>query len=323
MAILRRWKDITVFGLLAGSVILGLFVVASNMKNGKRIDPEQSGKMHIVTTFAPMYVFTKNVAGDAAFVENLLPPGTEVHEYSFTPSDIAKLGEADIVVKNGRHFDDWVDAAVRATGKNTVLLDASAELDVMQPGVRKGASGVFPGKMASDPKENPHTWANPAFAYRMVEHIRDVLQKTDPRNAAQYEENTKRYLARLFALDAELRSTLEGHGTLAYIAEETSVGFFAREYGLTEVTTIGMEPGAALAARDREALEQAIRSKKVQVIIKNAGSESQVIDSLARDLGLSVIAFNPYESGPLEVQGYEEVMRENERALTAAFGIQK
>ncbi len=45
----------------------------------------QSGKTKVVTTFLPIYLFTKAVAGDVADVEILVPPGTEVHEYQATP----------------------------------------------------------------------------------------------------------------------------------------------------------------------------------------------------------------------------------------------
>ena len=59
--------------LLAG--LLSIFLVAcSNQKNA-------DGKLNIVTTFYPVYEFTKQVAGDEANVELLIGAGTEPHDY--------------------------------------------------------------------------------------------------------------------------------------------------------------------------------------------------------------------------------------------------
>ena len=42
---------------------------------------QADGKLNIVTTFYPVYEFTKQVAGDTANVELLIGAGTEPHEY--------------------------------------------------------------------------------------------------------------------------------------------------------------------------------------------------------------------------------------------------
>ena len=39
-------------------------------------------RLRVLTTIPPLYSFTKNIAGDAASVDNLLPSGAGPHEYS-------------------------------------------------------------------------------------------------------------------------------------------------------------------------------------------------------------------------------------------------
>ena len=49
----------------------------------------EDGKLNIVTTFYPVYEFTKQVAGDEANVDLLVKAGTEVHDYEPSAKDIA------------------------------------------------------------------------------------------------------------------------------------------------------------------------------------------------------------------------------------------
>ncbi len=61
-------------GLLLASLVTLFLVACSNQK-------QADGKLNIVTTFYPVYEFTKQVAGDTANVELLIGAGTEPHDY--------------------------------------------------------------------------------------------------------------------------------------------------------------------------------------------------------------------------------------------------
>lgn len=68
----------------------------------------QKPKIKVVATFLPMYWFTKAVAGDAAQVEVLIPPGTEVHDYQATPENVKAIATANILVKNGMGMEEFL-----------------------------------------------------------------------------------------------------------------------------------------------------------------------------------------------------------------------
>ena len=58
---------------------------------------QDAGKMNVVTTFYPMYEFTKQVAGDYANVIALIPPGVEPHDWEPSAKDMKKVKEARCV----------------------------------------------------------------------------------------------------------------------------------------------------------------------------------------------------------------------------------
>ena len=70
-------------GLLLASLVTVFLVACSNQK-------QADGKLNIVTTFYPVYEFTKQVAGDTANVELLIGAGTEPHDYEPSPRQLLK-----------------------------------------------------------------------------------------------------------------------------------------------------------------------------------------------------------------------------------------
>ena len=69
--------------LLLASLCALFLVACSNQK-------QADGKLNIVTTFYPVYEFTKQVAGDTANVELLIGAGTEPHEYEPSAKQLPK-----------------------------------------------------------------------------------------------------------------------------------------------------------------------------------------------------------------------------------------
>ena len=68
----------------------------------------QDKKLNVVTTFYPMYEFSKQVAGDHANVIALIPPGAEPHDWEPSAKDMEKVKDADVFVYNGI-VEGWVE----------------------------------------------------------------------------------------------------------------------------------------------------------------------------------------------------------------------
>ena len=64
---------------------------------GSTTENTESDKLQVVTTFYPMYDFTKQVAQDDAEVSMLLEAGMEVHSFEPSSQMIAEIQDADDV----------------------------------------------------------------------------------------------------------------------------------------------------------------------------------------------------------------------------------
>lgn len=100
-------------GLLVAS-LLSLFLVAcSNQKSA-------NGKLNVVTTFYPVYEFTKQVAGDTANVKLLIGAGTEPHEYEPSAKAVATIQDADTFVYENENMETWVPKLLKTLKKGKV-----------------------------------------------------------------------------------------------------------------------------------------------------------------------------------------------------------
>lgn len=277
-----------------------------------------SGKLKVITTFLPMYVFTKNVAGDLADVENLLPPGVGPHDYSFTPGDIRKTVGADVIVANGLGLETWMTDLISKSGSHAKLVEAASGITgkswpdtVAVPG---GAAG---GETTGD--VNPHVWLDPVLAEREVATIADGLAAADPAHAADYRRNAADYSKQLERLDSDYKAALDPIADKAFVAFHPAFDYLASRYGMNQLAVIEEFPGKEPGARYLTGLVDLIRQRGVKVLFSEPQFSPKVAETVASETGARVYELDTVEIGEFDPGTYVKVMRDNLKTLVRAF----
>ncbi len=99
---------------------------------------------------------------------------------------------------------------------------------------------------------DPHAWQSVGNAEIYVANIRDAMVAADPTNAATYRANASAYLAKLKALDLEVREAL---GTIPVewrrvISTHDAFGYFAAAYDITFMAPQGVSTETEPSAQD-------------------------------------------------------------------------
>ena len=68
---------------------------------------KSASKPEVVTTFEPMYEFTKAIVGDKVDVENIVPANQEVHEFEPSAKQVATMTNAEAIVYNSNDLEKW------------------------------------------------------------------------------------------------------------------------------------------------------------------------------------------------------------------------
>ena len=139
-----------------------------------------------------------------------------------------------------------------------------------------------------------HVWLDPMNAKKWVHEITHELEEADPANREKYEANAKRLMARLDALDEELKSKLETLKGAPYIVFHDAYQYYEKRYGLNAIGSVTIspenKPGAARLVeirkkvRDTKSIcvfsEPQFEPKLVRVVMEGTGAGTGVLDPL-------------------------------------------
>lgn len=67
-----------------------------------------SGKLTVLASMFPEYDFARQIAGDRAEVDLLMPPGADAHSFEPGPGDMKAIQEADLLLYMNPVMDHWI-----------------------------------------------------------------------------------------------------------------------------------------------------------------------------------------------------------------------
>jgi zinc transport system substrate-binding protein len=262
----------------------------------------------VVATIYPLWDFSRQVAGDRAEVVALVPPGVEPHDWEPSPRDVSQVQRATVFVHTGTTVDTWARKLLVDPKSRSTVVDASRGLSML---TRGGAS-------------DPHVWLDPALARAQVEAIATGLGQADPAGRAIYDENAKRFNARLEALDQAFATGLEHCARREIVTSHAAFAYLARRYRLVQVPLMGLAPEAEPSPADVAAIIKTARGLKVTHIFFEPLVSPRLAETLSREIGATPIALNPVEGVTKEEaaagKGYVELMEANLANLRTALG---
>ena len=276
-------------------------------------------KIKVVASFSILADLVRNVGGDRVEVTVLVGRNNDTHAFEPSPADSRRLADARLVVVNGLGFEGWLDRLVRASGSQVPVVVAST-------GVRPRAAEADQTRFGQDrPGVDPHAWQSVANARRYVANIRDALIRIDPAGQGAYAANAGAYLARLDALEQEIRSTLAKitADRRRVITSHDAFGYFADAYGVRFLAPAGLSTEAEPSARAVARIIRQIESTRIGALFLENVADPRLLQQIARETGARIggTLYSDALTGPDgPAPTYLELMRHNVRALAAALG---
>lgn len=314
----------SILGLIIAVAMAASSLLACAAEPGGSGDPSrptaEPDALRVVATTTVLADLVVQVGGSKVAVTSIVPKGGEVHTFDPSPSDVVRVGEADLVVLNGLGLDEWLGQVVIDAGSSAPVVELAEDLpgvDYLEGGEHdEETDGAHAGEAV-----NPHLWLNVAYARRYVERIAEALAAADPADAAAYAEGAAAYDARLAMLDDEIRAKLalipEGNRRLVSFHE--AFPYFAAAYGLEIVGVIVDAPGQDPSAGEIAALVTSIRESGARAVFTEAQFSPDLARTVAAEAGVAVVRDLYNDSlGDQPIDTYEAMMRWNaERTLEA------
>ena len=299
---------------LLSLAVLGLVLTACSSNEGKN---KANDKLQVVTTFYPMYDFTKNIVGDKADVSMLITGGTEPHDYEPSAKDIARIQDADVFVYNSNEMETWVESVLaNIDKKKTKVIEASDAIELME------GSESEEGEEAEHGHEHgldPHVWLDPVLVKKEVAAISDGIIEVDEKNKATYEENTKNYQGQLSELDKTFKEAFKTAKNREFVTQHAAFGYLAKQYDLKQVSISGISPDQEPSPSELAKIEDFVKKNKVDYIYTEELASSKIAETIANATGAKMIDLNTLEGLSKDKQesgsDYISEMKENVKAL--------
>ncbi|MBF2413570.1 zinc ABC transporter substrate-binding protein [Listeria welshimeri] len=292
---MKKWSFIVVAVLTFALVLAGCGASSDKVSGNE-------DKLKIVTTFYPMYDFTKNVAGDKASIEMLIDAGTEPHDYEPSAKDIAKIEAADVFVYNSEDMETWVPSVLKSLdSKKLTVIDASKGIQLVEGTEEEEHHDHEEEGHDHDHEEahhhehDPHVWLSPVLAQQEVTNIQNGLTKADKTNADTYEKNAANYNDKLKALDGKFKTAFEGSKQRDFVTQHAAFQYLAKEYNLHQVAIAGLSPDQEPSPARLAELQKYVKDNNISTIYFEEVASPKVAETLANETGAKLEVLSPIE----------------------------
>jgi zinc/manganese transport system substrate-binding protein len=267
-------------------------------------------RLKVLATFSILGDLVKNVGSDRVEVSALVGPDSDAHVYAPSPADARKVADAKVVITNGLGFEGWMNRLVRASGSKAPVIVASNGITVR----KAGAGG----------EADPHAWQSAANAKVYVANIRDALIAVDPSVRDSYQANAAAYLAKLDALDAEIKAGVAAipADRRRVISSHDAFGYFQETYGIEFIAPQGVSTEAEPSARDVARIITQIRRLKIPAVFLENVSDPRLMQRIAQETGVRIggkLYSDALTSEKGDAPSYLDLMRHNVKQLVTAL----
>jgi zinc/manganese transport system substrate-binding protein len=266
------------------------------------------GRINVVASFSILGDFVSQVGGERVHVTTLVGADGDVHVYTPAPSDASKIADAKLLVINGLGLEGWLPRLVQSAGGNAAIVTAT--------------KGITPLEIGSVP--DPHAWQSVVDAKIYVANIRDALITADPADAETLRVTAQTYLAKLDALDREVRQAVARipQSRRKVISAHDAFGYFAKAYGIEFIAPSGVSTDSEASARDVAAIISQIRAFKIPAVFLENVSDPRLMQRIAAETGAR-IGGTLYTDSLTGENGaaptYIDMVRHNITTLTSAL----
>jgi zinc transport system substrate-binding protein len=226
----------------------------------------------VLVTVKPVHSLVAGVMAGIGEPALLLPAGASPHSYSLRPSDARKLARADLIIRVGPALE-------------TFLAKPLANI------ARRGHVITLMGD--NGPNADPHIWLDPNHARRIVRQVTVAIRRLDPVNAARYDLNARKLLARIVQLDTAIAASLELVRAVPYIVFHDGYGYFERHFGLYHVAAIAASPDRKPGARRLRRIRDIIRAQGAKCVFTEPQFSPALARALTRDTDARMAALDP------------------------------
>jgi len=286
-------------------------------------DAAPATPLKVIATTPTYCELARLLGGSLVDVIVLTRPGQDAHTVTATPSLMARVQDASLLLYTGLDAELYLDGLLRGSG-NQRLLPGSPHAIALSDGIPLLEVPAVLDRSQGDVHVygNSHVWTDPYAVRSMAARVRDALVELLPEHAAEisarhasFHEELTRALVRWLTDYKELR------GRRVVVFHRSWDYFFAR-FGLVQEAALEPKPRVAPTASHLAEVEAGMRADDVHVIVREPYNDPQAAQFVAEATDAQVLELSTHPGFPEGVDGIIAHFDHNLAALATALGLQ-
>ncbi|MHB1253743.1 MAG: metal ABC transporter solute-binding protein, Zn/Mn family [Candidatus Humimicrobiaceae bacterium] len=257
--------------------------------------------INIIVSIPPQAEFVEAICGNRAVITIMVPSGASPHTYEPKPAQLVGVSDAVLYVKVGTPVEfeiNWLEK-ITDLNKNMAVADCSKNIELIEIKEEEhDEKAAEENNGHSHHGADPHIWLSLKNAILMTENIYDAVISLDPENKDYYKKNKDEYVNKIKKLDERIHDLFENAGSRVFMSYHDSWAYFARDYGLTQLTI--EEEGKEPSPKKIKELIDLAESGNIRVIFASPELNYSSANIIAEGIGGSVILISPLEKDYLK-----------------------
>lgn len=280
------------------------------------------GPLKVIATVPTYAALAREIGGELVEVVELCRPSQDVHSVTATPSLMARVRDADLLLHTGLDAELWLPDLLRGSG-NTHLLPGNRWALALSDGLPLKEVPTILDRSQGDLHAygNTHVWTDPYAVRSMAARVRDALVQLRPDQQAAIDERHGRFHQRLTAAlvgwltrykDLKGRPLVVYHKSWAYLLDR---------FGLEQAATVEPKPRVAPTASHLEDLVATMEALQIKVVLREPFQHPDATDLLAERTGATVLELSTHPGFPAGVDDIVDHFDHNLSAIAGALGV--
>jgi len=257
-----------------------------------------SQKIQIITTIKPITMLAYAIAKNKADIEQLIPDFASVHHYSFKPSDLRKINNANVIFRIDEHLETFLNPAFESLAESTLLISLAEDEEILLlPVPSKEQSKKEHNLGHAHGNTDMHIWTSPQNAIAMAQLITATLSNIDPSNATNYQNNFNTLKEKINRVSAEISQELIAVKNRKYVVFHNSWQYFQKSLGLQKPIIIALHEDITPSVKSiRETLHK-IKYIKPSCVFSDPQVTDIRVTTLIEGSNLNTIKIDALASG--------------------------
>ena len=281
---MKRKRFVQLVKILAITMIGLLLVACGNEEDTSTKEGNSEDTLNVLSSFSILSDMIESIGGEYVNVHNLVPIGTDPHEYEPLPEDIKVTSDADLLFYNGLNLEGgengWFFKLVKSVGKSEdKIIEASEGIEPLYLADEEGNQEV-----------NPHAFLSPKVGMKMTETIREALIEHMPEKAEYFEQSAADYLKQLQEIDEEYAEGINSipEENRIFMASEQAFQYMTKEYGLKEgyIWAIDTDENGS-PDQIRQAIEF-VKQNQPKVLFVESNVDRRPMETISSETGVAI-----------------------------------